>query len=143
MKDGTQPIRGAVLASVPLFSSLAPKELEALAKAGKHQSYDAGETIVEEGRSGVGFFLILEGQVEVRQGGKAVAKLENDRFFGEMALIDGQPRSGDVVALQPTTCFVLSAWSFAALVKTEPKIALGMMKELVRRLRDTNKTIAQ
>ena len=143
MKDGPRSLSGAVFASVPIFSSLNSKELEAVAKAGKQQSYEAGKTIVEEGRTGVGFFFILEGDVEVRQQGRVLAKLGKGQFFGEMSLIDGQPRTADVVAVRPTECFVLSAWSFAALVKTEPKISLGVMKELVRRLRETDKILTQ
>ncbi len=141
MKGGAKSVSGSVFASVPIFSSLKSKELEAVAKAGKQQSYAPAETIVEEGRTGVGFFFILEGDVEVRQKGKVLAKLGKGQFFGEMALIDGQPRTADVVAVSPTECFALSAWSFASLVKTQPNIALGMMKELVRRLRETNKAL--
>lgn len=143
MKGGSKAVSGAVFNSVPLFSSLKPKELDTIAKAGKLQSYDAGETIVEEGRAGVGFFFIVDGDVQVRQRGKTIAKLSKGQFFGEMALIDGQPRTADVVAVTPTECFALSAWSFASLVKTEPNIALGMMKELVRRLRETDKVLSQ
>jgi CRP/FNR family cyclic AMP-dependent transcriptional regulator len=131
-----------VLSSVPLFSNLSPKELAAIAKAGKQQSYEAGRTIVQEGHTGVGFYFILEGKVEVRKRGKVIARLGDGDFFGEMSVIDDQPRSADVVAVGPTRCFSLSAWSFAALVKSEPKVALGMMKELVRRLRSTDSGLA-
>jgi CRP/FNR family cyclic AMP-dependent transcriptional regulator len=143
MKGGPRSVSGEVFSSVPIFSSLNSKELGAIAKAGKQQSYDADQTIVEQGQTGVGFFFILEGDVEVRRRGRVIAKLGKGQFFGEMALIDGQPRTADVVAVRPTECFALSAWSFAALVKTEPKIALGMMKELVRRLRETDRILTQ
>ncbi len=143
MKGGSRSVSGGVFASVPIFSSLGSKELEAIAKAGKQQSYAAGQTIVEAGATGVGFFFILEGDVEVRQRGKTLAKLGKGQFFGEMALIDGQPRTADVVAVGPTDCFALSAWSFASLIKTEPKISLGVMKELVRRLRETDRVLTQ
>jgi CRP/FNR family cyclic AMP-dependent transcriptional regulator len=143
MKGGAKSISGDVLASVPIFSSLDSKGLDAVAKAGKRQSYDAGMTIVEAGATGVGFFFILDGDVEVRQRGKTIAKLGKGQFFGEMALIDGQPRTADVVAVGPAECFALSAWSFASLMKTEPKISLGVMKELVRRLRETDRVLTQ
>ncbi len=143
MKASPRTISGDALASVPIFSSLDAKGLDAVAKAGKTQSYDAGKTIVEAGATGVGFFFILGGEVEVRQRGRTIAKLGKGQFFGEMALIDGQPRTADVVAVGPTECFALSAWSFASLIKTEPKISLGVMKELVRRLRETDKVLTQ
>jgi len=97
--------------------------------------YDAGKTIVGEGGAGIGFYLVLEGRVEVRKGEKVLATLEKGQFFGEMSVIDGQPRSADVVAVSPTKCWVLVSWSFAGLLKGHPEIALPMLKELVRRLR--------
>ena len=98
---------------------------------------------MEAGATGVGFFFILDGDVEVRQRGKTIAKLGKGQFFGEMALIDGQPRTADVVAVGPTECFALSAWSFSSLIKTEPKISMGVMKELVKRLRETDRVLTQ
>jgi CRP-like cAMP-binding protein len=52
-----------------------------------------------------------------------------------MSLIDEQPRSADVVAVQPTTCFTISTWVFSALIKQHPELALPMLKEFAKRLR--------
>ena len=91
--------------------------------------------MVSQGSTGVGFFLVLEGVVEVRKGKKTLATLSKGNFFGEMSLIDNQPRTADVVAVKPTRCFVLSAWSFSAMVKTHPQMAMDMLREIVKRLR--------
>jgi len=125
----------SAIGSVPFFSSLKPKQLKAMATSGKTHSFKAGEMIVERGTTGVGFFLLLDGRVEVRKDSRILATLSRGDFFGEMALIDSQPRSADVVALQPTTCYILTAWSFAALVKMHPEIAMALLRELVKRLR--------
>ncbi len=125
----------SAIGSVPFFSGLTGKQRKAMATSGKMRSFNAGEKIVEKGTTGVGFFLLLDGRVEVRQGSRILASLSKGDFFGEMALIDQQPRSADVVALQPTTCYILTAWSFSGLVKTHPEIAMAMLKELVKRLR--------
>ena len=124
-----------MMAGVPYFEGLSDKALKAIANEGKVISYEAGRTIVDEGGAGVGFYLVLEGKVEVRKGGKVLATLGKGQFFGEMSVIDGQPRSADVVAVTASRCWVLVAWSFAGMLKGHPEIALPMLKELVRRLR--------
>jgi len=129
------PEAAEMMAGVPYFEGLSEKTLKAIASEGKVIAYDAGKTIVGEGGAGIGFYLVLEGRVEVRKGEKVLATLEKGQFFGEMSVIDGQPRSADVVAVSPTKCWVLVSWSFAGLLKGHPEIALPMLKELVRRLR--------
>ena len=129
------PDAGSMIGSVPFFSGLKPKDRKALLAQGKEISYKAGNTIVAEGTTGVGFFLILEGKAEVRRKGKVLATLSRGQFFGEMSLIDDLPRSADVIALQPTKCWAITSWSFASVVKVHPELALGMLKEVVKRLR--------
>ncbi len=124
-----------MIGSVPFFSSLNAKDKKRLLAQGKEISYKAGSTIVAEGTTGVGFFLILEGKAEVRKKGKLLATLSKGQFFGEMSLIDDLPRSADVIALQPTKCWAITSWSFASLIKVRPELALGMLKEVVKRLR--------
>jgi CRP-like cAMP-binding protein len=127
----------ALIADVPLFEGLNEKTRKAIAGAGKEMSYKAGEMIVGEKGVGVGFYLILDGKAEVRKGKRVLAALGKGQFFGEMSVIDGLPRSADVVTMQQTRCWVLPAWSFAGLIKAHPEVALPMLKELVKRLRTT------
>ena len=124
-----------MIGSVPFFSSLNPKNRKTLLAQGKEISYKAGSTIVAEGTTGVGFFLILDGKAEVRKKGKVLATLSKGQFFGEMSLIDDLPRSADVIALQPTRCWAITSWSFGSLIEAHPELAIGMLKELVKRLR--------
>ena len=123
------------MADVPYFDGLNEKSRKAIANEGKVIAYDAGKLIVGEGGTGVGFYLVIEGKVEVRKGAKVLAKLGKGEFFGEMSLIDGLPRSADVFAVAPTKCWVLASWSFAGVLKAHPDMALPMLKELVKRLR--------
>ena len=126
-----------LLANVPYFEGLNDKTRKSIVNEGKVQSYDAGKVIVGEGGSGVGFYLVLDGKVEVRKGGKVLATLGKGQFFGEMSVIDGSPRSAVVVAVGPAKCWVRSAWSFSGVVKAHPELAMSMLKELVKRLRST------
>jgi CRP-like cAMP-binding protein len=132
-----------MLSSVPIFSSLKKRHLKAIASSGKQLSYRTGTKIVSEGEMGVGFYLILDGNVEVTKGGKRLARLGRGQFFGEMALLDNKPRSADVVATEEVTCFALSSWTFLGIVKTYPEIAVSMMKELASRLRETNRALTE
>lgn len=129
--------------SVSLFSGLKEGQLKSIARECKSRSFKTGETIVREGEAGAGFYLIMDGSVEVRRRGKIISKLGKGDFFGEMTLLDNQPRSADVVAATPTTCSVLTAWSFVGLLKSKPDIGVNMIKELVRRLRGTNKALTE
>jgi len=128
------------IGSIPLFSGLDKKDRERVTGAGREVTFEKGKTILREGEPGLALLLILEGKVEVRKKGKLLSTLENGGFFGEMTVIDDKPRSADVVAVAPTTCFGLTSWAFAGLVRTYPEIALAVMKELVRRLREVQET---
>jgi len=129
------PDAASLMGNVPFFAGLDEKKRKSIATQGKEISYKAGDKIVEDGSMGVGFYLILDGRAEVRKGSKILATLGKGQFFGEMSLIDEQPRSADVVALSPTRCWALSSWAFASVVKTNPEIPMMMLKEMARRLR--------
>jgi CRP/FNR family cyclic AMP-dependent transcriptional regulator len=132
-----------MLDKTSLWSGLSKRDLRAIAKLSKERSYEPGENIVSKGESGVGFYLILEGAVDIKSDGKTLTKLGPGQFFGEMSVLDNQPRSADVVVVEPTRCLTLSAWSFNAMISENPKIALRMLQEFVRRLRNTNKALSE
>jgi CRP-like cAMP-binding protein len=124
-----------LLKSVPLFSSLGSKHLKTLAGSASQMTYKPGDVIVKEGQKGVGFFLIADGQVTIDKGGKTVASLGPGKFFGEMALLDEEPRTANVRATTPTRCLVVSPWEFWASVGHDPEVLRVLLKETVRRLR--------
>jgi CRP/FNR family transcriptional regulator, cyclic AMP receptor protein len=125
----------AMLGSVPLFSPLNKSQLKLIAESAKERSFPAGATIVHQGDKGVGFYLILGGKAQVTRGGKPVASLGPGQFFGEMALVDEQPRTADVLAEGPVRCLVLSSWEFWSAVGDEPEVLRTLLKETVRRIR--------
>jgi signal-transduction protein with cAMP-binding, CBS, and nucleotidyltransferase domain len=89
----------AMLKNVPLFEGLSRRELEQILKVAKEIEFDEGHAIVEEGATGVGFHLILEGEAHVLVGGRKRATLRAGDYFGEMSLIDGGPPPPRQVAL--------------------------------------------
>ena len=130
----------AMIGEVPIFKGLDRKTLNSVVTEGKERAFNAGDLIVGEGGSGIGLYVILDGKAEVRKGAKVLATLAKGQFFGEMSVIDGQPRSADVAAVAETRCWVLTAWNFTGLVKAHPDIALAMLKEMVRRFRASQST---
>jgi CRP/FNR family cyclic AMP-dependent transcriptional regulator len=132
-----------MLQKASLWSGLDRKNLKQIVKLSKEREYEAGSLIVQKGEGGVGFYMILKGSVEIRSDGTTLAKLGTGQFFGEMSVIDNQPRSADVVAMEPSKCLILSAWSFNALISRHPKIAMKILQEFARRLRDTDKALSE
>lgn len=143
MTKGPQDQLAEMLKDVPLFAGLNAKQLKTIAAGGKELSYEPGQHIVDEGAIGVGFFLILDGKVRVRKGSKTLAELKKGDFFGEMSLLDDQPRSATVEAISATSCLGITEWVFTGMAKSNPDIALGLMKVLAARLRQSNKALAE
>jgi CRP/FNR family cyclic AMP-dependent transcriptional regulator len=132
-----------MIAQVPLFSGIEKKKLKAMAETFTERKYDTGEVIEKEGDMGVAFYLVKDGSVEIQKGKKTIAKLGRGQFFGEMALLDRQPRSASVVASEPTTCLLMTKWNFAGFIQSQPKLALAVMRELARRLRETDQKLSE
>lgn len=124
-----------MLRKAPLWSGLSEKELKVIARAFKELKYEGGDFIVRKGERGIGFYLVADGAVEVRKDGRVLSRLGPGQFFGEMALLDGEPRMADVVALESSRCLALSSWNFNSIVSDYPKIGLKMLQESARRLR--------
>jgi CRP-like cAMP-binding protein len=132
------------LKKTSLFGQFSEKELEMLFSTAKVREFDAGSTIVREGDpAGVAFYLILDGQVEVRKGQKSLAKLGTGDYFGEMALLSDAPRSADVIAVQKTKCLMITRWELRSIISSYPDVALKMMGELARRLSATNQALKE
>jgi CRP/FNR family cyclic AMP-dependent transcriptional regulator len=119
-----------------LWIDLSRKDLESIVKASDECKYKPGDTIMRKGeRDCLGFYLVLEGLVEISSNGTTLSRLGEGQFFGEMSLLDDQPRSANVVAIEPSRCLVLSCSSFKELISCNPRIALKICQELARRLR--------
>lgn len=123
------------LAAIPLFSRLEENDIARLAKSVVPRSYAKGATIVKEGEQAVAFYVIISGKVDVTKSGEKVGERRAGEPFGEMALLDGYPRSTTVVASEDTECLVMTRWDFTAELKTNPSMALSMLPELSKIIR--------
>ena len=127
----------------PLWSGIGKQDFKAIVKMAKQYKFESGDTIVKKGEEGTGFYLVLDGAVEIRSNGNTISRLGPGQFFGEMSVVDAQPRSADVVAVEPSRVLFLSAWSFKSLISERPRIAVKMLQEFVRRLRNTDRALSE
>jgi CRP/FNR family cyclic AMP-dependent transcriptional regulator len=131
MADVVEHLKG-----VPLFAGVRDKELGRLAKVMRESRFNEGEVITTEGRSGVGFFLIEDGNATVSLRGEIVRTLGPGDHFGEIALIDEGPRSATVTATTDLRCHGMAAWEFRSFVQEHPEVAWPLLETLASRLRD-------
>lgn len=125
----------ARLAAVPIFSGCSRKELAIIARAAKPVVHKAGAVIAREGERGIGLFLILEGTCTVSIGGRKKSTLGPGQFFGEIALLDGGPRTATVAADTDVRLLGLTEWMFRGLLAEHPSIALKTLESVAGRLR--------
>jgi CRP-like cAMP-binding protein len=124
------------LTRVPLFSAVKPKDLKKLGKRMTERSFSEGDTVTAEGKSGLGFFVIEDGNATVSVGGRIIRTLGPGEHFGEVALIDSGPRSATIIATTDLTCRGMSAWEFRPFVEEHPEVAWALLETLVGRLRE-------
>ncbi len=133
--------------AVPLLAGVAEDDVRALAEAGRARSYRAGETIFAEGDPGDALYTIIRGSVRVTvvsPGGRetTLATLRDGDSVGELALLDGRPRSASAVAALPTTTLVIARDDFRRWLADRPLAAQAILETLSLRLRRTNETVA-
>jgi CRP/FNR family cyclic AMP-dependent transcriptional regulator len=131
-----------MLARVPIFVALSPAQLQTLARMVGHRMFPRGMVIIREDDTDAALYIILQGQVSVtkkRGPGQAdmqLATLGPGDFFGEMALLDGAPRSATVTATATTECLLLTRLVFYTTLREDPQIAVAMLATLSKRIRE-------
>jgi CRP/FNR family transcriptional regulator, cyclic AMP receptor protein len=124
------------LAAVPLFEGLSRKQLRRISSLMTRIDRPAGQVFTAEGQRGSEFFIVLEGEVEVRQGDRVVATRRTGDYVGEVAVLDERPRTATVVATTPVSVEVLSRGEFVSLLAEVPELSGQIMATMARRLAD-------
>jgi len=127
------------LADVPLFSSCSNRELQKIARAADEITVDEGREIVTQGATGHEAFIIIDGTARVVRNDQEIATMGPGDYFGELALLDGGPRTASVVATSSMTLLVLGQREFAGLIDEVPGLAhkiLTSLAQVVRALDD-------
>lgn len=128
-----------ILAKVPLFAALDRKDLMTLAASARERQYQPGEELMRQGDTGVGLFVLNNGRVRVTQNRSGetfdLGTLDHGQVFGELSLLDDQPRSATISALEPCSVIIVPIWDFRAALRENPSMALSLMMALSQRIR--------
>jgi CRP/FNR family transcriptional regulator, cyclic AMP receptor protein len=142
--DATAPSHDARirhLQRVPLFSGFDEAELRRVAELSRIAEVPAGTVVTQMGEPGDSFFLIIDGAVEVRTPVGAGSQLQPGDFFGEMSLLDGEPRSATIVASTDLRLLIVDRSHFWRLLEQTPDLVRRILTILSRRVRRLEQTV--
>jgi hypothetical protein len=128
----------AFLAQVPLFRNLDKRQLQSLARSMTPRRYAAGEELVRQGKGGISLFVVVSGKVEAvhtRADGTRVVvnSFGPTDYFGELAILNDEPRTASVVAVEDTECLALVRWDFLGKLHRNRGMATAILQEQSRR----------
>ena len=121
-----------LMKKVPLFASLGNAQLAQVASIADEVRLPEGKVLTREGERGREFFILIDGEVEVRRKGRKVATMMPGEFFGELALVSNRPRTA--TASKPVRVLVVKDTSFRSVLLRTPQIALKVLQAAVERL---------
>jgi CRP-like cAMP-binding protein len=120
------------LKQVPFFEGLNQRHLGRLASKFKERRFSPGTAVVQEGKmSGIGFFIVTEGEASVIVDGNEVTRLGPGDHFGELALIAERERTATVTAQTPLNCLEITAWDLRDFVKSDPDVSWKLLQYVV------------
>lgn len=127
-----------------LFNGLSSVDLASLNRAAKLQSFPAGSVIFQEGDEGNGIYVVQQGQVDIsalisQEQRRTLSRLGPGDFFGEMAVLDNEPRSATATAEQATTAFFIPRTDLLRMLESSPKLAVSLVREFSLKMRDFNR----
>ncbi|MBL7014106.1 MAG: cyclic nucleotide-binding domain-containing protein [Candidatus Marinimicrobia bacterium] len=134
---------------VPIFEHLNGKELNEIARLTHERNYKLGEPIFKKMAPGEGMYVIIQGSVTIKdpETDMVFAQLSSGDFFGELALLDEEPRSATAEALEPSKLIGFFRTDLLTLMHRSPelgnKILINLSRVLGERLRQTNKALAE
>lgn len=136
-----------VVAAVPLFARLSPRQRARLAAKATTRSYPAGSIVVRQGDTSMSFYVVLGGHVRIDHEAEGdsvqVDEARRGGFFGELGLIGDQPRAATVTAVEDTECALLAKWDFQNELREDPEIAIALLPVLSQRLLELDAQLAR
>lgn len=128
------------LKTIPMFAELSTRELRRIQKLMTEIPVKEGRQLITEGEVGREFMIIVEGSAVVRRKGRKLAELGPGEFFGELAVLSGEPRTATVTATSDMTIETLNRREFMSLLDEEPKIAKKVLLGAVKRLQELERS---
>ena len=127
------------LKGVDLFRGIPGEDLAHIAQISTEVDYPPNKSIVCENDIGDSMFLIVEGEVRVHSGNQQFAQLGPQEYFGEMSILDSEPRSATVTSTQDLRALRIAQSDFSEILAEKPEISHEIIKTLTQRLREANK----
>jgi len=124
----------ALIKKVPLFAPLAKAQLAQVASIADEVELPEGRVLTRQGERGREFFVVLDGEAEVRRNGRKRATIRPGEFFGEIALVSDRPRTATVTATKPVRLLVITDTDFRSVLLRTPQIALKVLAAFAERL---------
>jgi CRP-like cAMP-binding protein len=131
------PVTSDLLRLVPLFAGMSERSFEAIAGVASEVAFGVGDEIVHQGDPGAAFFIIVGGRARVDRDGRSIRELGPGDFLGEIALVDGSPRTATVTALEPIAALTVQRADFLHLYESLPVFRLEILNALTQRIRAT------
>jgi CRP-like cAMP-binding protein len=128
----------ANLKAVGLYAGLPDKELQRISKEVTEVTHPADKKVMATGSGGVGFMVVLEGELDVVTPSGKTYRLGPGDHFGEMAMLDHRGRSADVISRTPVRLAAVAEWEFKPFLEAHPEIAYRLLQRLSVRLREAN-----
>ena len=125
-----------LLSAARLFDGVDAEGMDRIAAVAVQVDFPGDHVIARQGEIGTGFFVIVTGAARVVRDGMTIATIGPGDFFGELSVLDGRPRTAQVIAEGPTTCLALASWDFEAVLLDQPGVTLAILRGLASRLRD-------
>ena len=125
------------LKSIDLFSQIPGEDLSQIALITDEIMFEEGDDIFREGDPGDTLYFVIDGRVRIHTGPEEIAVLGERQVFGEMSLLDSEPRSASATALSDMTLLKIHRDDFHEILSEKSEIAQGIIKVLTRRLRNT------
>jgi len=123
-----------LISHVPLFAKCSKKELRVIASLADEIDFEEGKVLIQEGRPGREFFVLVEGRVDVSRKGNSIDTMQSGDFFGEVALVSDAPRNATITALTRIVTLVITERDFRRLLAESPEIQRKVLVALADRL---------
>lgn len=127
--------KAAALARIPLFAGISEESMARLSDVAGEVRFPAGQFIVSQGQVGSGLYIVMSGLARVVRGSTEIARLGAGEFFGELSVIDQEPRMASVEAVEDTSLLAVASWDLLQLLESDQALALNLIRGLTRRLR--------
>ncbi|MEW6302852.1 MAG: ATP-binding protein [Verrucomicrobiota bacterium] len=126
------------------FSGLLAEELQSVAQTAEVRFYKAGDPVFKEGDPGDGLYVVLEGLVQVsalvgQEQRKVLSRIGPGDFFGEMAVLDNEPRSATATAEKDTRAFFIQRQNLLSVLESSPQLSVSLVREFSLRMREFNR----